>query len=214
MGSRTLPVLRDRGLWPRRVFAWIACALLAVLALGLLRDTFVRYTHFDVKHYGPEHWSEKWWVVAHLTGGALALTLGPFQFVSWLRRRYVQAHRWMGMVYLVGVLIGSIAGVEMGMHASLRGFGIGLLYLDVAWVVTTGMAYLAVLRKQYVAHREWMIRSYVVTFAFVTFRLMGRDLHLYASLGLQTELTMLSWLCWAIPLLFTEVVLQWKRTVG
>jgi TRAP-type C4-dicarboxylate transport system permease small subunit len=214
MGSSALPVVSNRGMWPRRVFTWIACAVLAALALRFFGNVVARYTHFDLKHYGENHWTERWWLVAHLLGGSLALLLGPFQFVNGLRKRYVQVHRWMGMVYLTDVLLGSVAGVEMGVHAAIRGFGIGLLYLDVAWVVTTGMAYLAVLRKQYAAHREWMIRSYVVTFAFVTFRLMGRDLHLYASLGVETELTMLSWLCWAIPLLFTEVVLQWKRTVG
>lgn len=38
------------------------------------------------------------------------------------------------------------------------------LVLGLAWITTTGLAYAAVLNKQMVLHKEWMIRSYVVTF--------------------------------------------------
>jgi hypothetical protein len=88
-----------------------------------------------------------------------------------------------------------------------------LIYLACAWLVVSGMAYVAVMRRQFAAHREWMIRSYVVTFAFVLFRLM-EDLNVYGSLGGEAQAVMLGWMAWTVPLLITEVVLQWRRTVG
>ena len=33
----------------------------------------------------------------------------------------------------------------------------------------SGMALIAIRRRNFIQHKEWMIRSYVVTFAFVTF---------------------------------------------
>jgi hypothetical protein len=42
---------------------------------------------------------------------------------------------------------------------ALKAFGEALLYLTLAWVSTSGTAYLAVMRRQFAAHREWMIRS-------------------------------------------------------
>ncbi len=42
--------------------------------------------------------------------------------------------------------------------------------LGVVWLLTTGMAYVAIRRGQIAQHQEWMIRSYVTTFAFVLFR--------------------------------------------
>jgi Predicted membrane protein (DUF2306) len=45
---------------------------------------------------------------------------------------------------------------------------IGLLAF--AWITTASMAYISVMRGRILQHKEWMIRSYVVTFAFVTFR--------------------------------------------
>jgi hypothetical protein len=204
------PLLRKS---PPRFLVWLAFLALAALALHFLVPTIARYTHVDAAHYRG-HWLDRWWLAPHLAGGTLALLMGPPQFSAWLRRRYLNAHRWMGRLYLVGVLVGSIACVPMGLDSKHRGFGIGLLYLDLAWVVTTGMAYLSILRLQIPAHREWMVRSYVVTFAFVTFRLLQNDLNLYSSIGLDSQLTMLSWMCWAVPLLLTEVALQWRRSVG
>ena len=120
----------------------------------------------------------------------------------------------MGRLYLMGVLVGSIGAAYMGLFVSpLRAFGISLEFLALAWVVTSGMAYIAVMRRQFSAHREWMIRSYVVTFGFVLFRLGSRN-HVFGSLGQEMSLVMLSWTCWAIPLLVTDLVLRWRQTMG
>jgi hypothetical protein len=99
------------------------------------------------------------------------------------------------------------------MVSEIKAFGVALLYLAFAWILTSGMAYIAVMRRQFAAHREWMIRSYVVTFAFVLFRLQIQ-LNVHGNLGLVSQLVMTVWAAWAVPLLLTEVVLQWRRTVG
>jgi hypothetical protein len=202
-----------RGARVRTLLVWLGCVALGALALHFYVPAVRNYSHLDLAHYG-NLWKAHWWLVAHLGGGSLALLLGPFQFIGWIRRRYIRAHRWMGRLYLSGVLVASIAAVYMGLYVSpIRSFGISLLFLDLAWVVTTGMAYIAILRRQFTAHREWMIRSYVVTFAFVLFRWMSVDLNLLSGLG-ETQLAMLVWIAWAVPLLFADVVIQWRRTVG
>ena len=59
-------------------------------------------------------------------------------------------------------------------------------------------------------NRQWMICSYVVTMAFVTFRVM-EDLLETKGIGTKLDrLTLMSWACWAVPLLFTEVAFQAK----
>jgi hypothetical protein len=202
-----------RGVWLRTLLVWLSCGVLAALIARFYGRTVLNYVHFDAAHY-RHYWTAKWWLVAHLGGGSLALLLGPFQFSGWIRRHYVKAHRWMGRLYLSGVLVASIAAVYMGLRVSQsKAFGTALLYLALAWMVTSGMAYAAVMRRQFAAHREWMIRSYVVTFAFVLFRLM-EDLNVYGSLGGEMQAVMLAWVAWVVPLLIAEVVIQWRRTVG
>jgi hypothetical protein len=53
-----------------------------------------------------------------------------------------------------------------------------------AWIVATGFAYGAILRGMVTLRKEWMVRSYLVTFAFVLFRLVHDSLPTIArSLG-------------------------------
>jgi len=92
-------------------------------------------------------------------------------------------------------------------------FGAGLTGLAVAWLVTTGLALAAVRRRQIPQHAEWMVRSYVVTFAFVTFRLAWAALRAAEVGTLPEQLAAASWLCWSAPLLFTEAILQGRKIV-
>jgi Predicted membrane protein (DUF2306) len=65
--------------------------------------------------------------------------------------------------------------------------------------------------REITLHKERMIRSYVVTFGFVFFRLLVNWL---VSLGIGTRpeiVSAVSWLCWALPLLVTEVVLATRE---
>jgi hypothetical protein len=55
-----------------------------------------------------------------------------------------------------------------------------------------------------------MIRSYVVTTAFVTFRAAFAALQ-GSAIGENAAAALLAWACWAIPLLITEAVLQGRK---
>jgi hypothetical protein len=196
----------------RSPLAWLGWAAVAGLAVYFFVTTVPNYFHFDAAHY-VYYWPAKWWLVAHIGGGSVALTLGMFQFSGTLRRKFVKVHRWMGRLYLGGVLVGSVGAIYMGIEVSPnKGFGIALEFLALAWLTTSGMAYVAVMRRQFAVHREWMIRSYVVTFGFVLFR-MGSRWHVFAGLGHAVQPVMLAWACWAVPLLATDVVLNWRRTM-
>lgn len=213
MASTTTLARPNRSSLRRTLFLWVSWTVIAVTGIYFLAGVVGRYAHFDAAHY-RFFWNTRWWLVAHLGGGSIALVLGPFQFSSGLRRRYVRVHRWMGRLYLTGILVASIAAIYMGFYVALpRAFGVSLLFLALAWLTTSLVAYIAVLRRQFAVHREWMIRSYVVTFAFVLFRLLG-DLKAFSSLPLESQLVMQTWVAWAVPLLFTEVVLQWRRIIG
>jgi hypothetical protein len=84
--------------------------------------------------------------------------------------------------------------------------------LCVAWVITTGMALYAIRTRRLEQHREWMLRSYTVTFAFVTYRLvsmwLNRWIHVPADPVADDIDTLMSWSCWAVPLLIAEPLIQ------
>jgi uncharacterized membrane protein len=112
-------------------------------------------------------------IIGHIGGAILALALGPVQLLPQFRRpRYVNIHRWVGRIYLVGVLVGSGFGFYMA-WLSFGGLTTHLGFATLAlWWFTTGLiAYRHIRRGDVQAHRRWMIRNYAMTFAAVTLRL-------------------------------------------
>ena len=81
-----------------------------------------------------------------------------------------------------------------------------LFTLAVAWLVAAGMAYRAVRNRRYDSHRDWIIRSYVLAWAFVFCRLASR-VPTVAELG---EGQAFIWLSWVGPLIVCEIALQWR----
>jgi uncharacterized membrane protein len=170
---------------------------------GLDKETFGRY------------WDFKWPLIGHISGGLIALAMGPFQFSKTFRNKFMNAHRWMGRIYLTAILMGTISSTYLAWTSSYRvnfSWAFGLQSLAFAWIAAATMAYVSVMRGRILQHKEWMIRSYVVTFAFVTFRWLN-ELTIAKTLMPQFEERgpTLVWLSWTIPLLITEIVLNWKK---
>jgi uncharacterized membrane protein len=158
------------------------------------------------------YWPRRWWLLLHVGGGIVALLVGPGQLWLGIGRRRMQLHRRLGMVYMGTIALSSIGAFYLATHSD-GGivFASGLFGLGVAWLVTTGLAYVAIRRGLILQHQEWMIRSYVVTFGFVTFRALVTALQA-AGVGTQVEqISIAAWFCWAAPLLVTEAILQGRK---
>jgi len=72
--------------------------------------------------------------------------------------------------FLAAAAVGIVGVFLTAVYTTPRSFGIPLMGLATAWILTTGVAWAAIVRRKVVLHKEWMIRSYLVVFAFVTFR--------------------------------------------
>ena len=144
-------------------------------------------------------------VYTHIFAAAIALLLGPLQFSASLRRRLTRFHRISGRLYLLGVLLGGLGGLQLSLHAQgglpARA---GFFCLATLWLYTAVRAFAAIRNGNVVAHRRWMVRNFALTFAAVTLRLY---LPSAGALGIPFELSypVIAWACW-IPNL---VVAEW-----
>jgi uncharacterized membrane protein len=149
--------------------------------------------------------SQRATLYAHVFASVFALALGPTQFSARLRARRLELHRWLGRLYLaVGVLIGGIAGLLMAFHAyggvaAKAGFAL----LALAWLYTGLRAYRAILARDVVSHRRWMVRNFSLTFAAVTLRLW-LPAALLAGVSFESAYPIIAWLCWVPNLLLAE----------
>jgi hypothetical protein len=192
-------------------------ALLAIAALIAVTFFFVAavpYLSLNEARF-RFYWPLRHWLLLHIGGGAIALLTGPIQLWLGLSDRRMGLHRSLGFLYIASVISSSLAAFYLASHTQGGWvFGAGLTGLGIAWLTTTGLAFVAIKRHLYDQHKEWMIRSYVVTFAFVIFRALRGTLSA-ANVGTVTEqLAVASWFCWAVPLLITEAILQGRKIVA
>jgi hypothetical protein len=186
------------------LIAWALIVVLAVAFVGMY--VFRYYLNYDEAIFGP-YWPRRFWLLLHISGGMLALLVGPWQFWTGLRQTVPRVHRWTGRLFLIGVTCGVIGATYLAVTTTFGwAFGVGLGGLAVAWAGSTAMAFYAIRKGVVSVHKEWMTRAYVVTFGFVTFRLFDDWL---PTAQLQPEgdrAITFAWFCWAIPLFVTIVI--------
>src|SRR5262245_31709857 len=151
----------------------VVLAAPTVLALCFVYGYALTYLGAEPTQYGiyrPRHD----WLYVHIVAGSVALLLGPLQLWLGLNKRTAFSHRLIGVLYVLSVATGGIAGLYLAKHTDFGWvFGLGFGSMAVAWMTTTALATLAISLRRVEQHREWMIRSYVVTFGFVTFRVLN-----------------------------------------
>jgi hypothetical protein len=208
--AKTLTLVPEK---PRAWLILVAWAFLILFAGRFVLHDAIPYFGLDEEVFG-RFWGMKWPLIGHITGGLLALVLGPFQFWAGFRNSYPKIHRWMGRLYLAGILVGTLSSVALALTTGMAihwTWALGLMGLAMAWFCTTGMAFRFILLKRIQLHKEWMVRSYVVTFAFVLFRWLTSQ-PFYDDLGTFRETGPFAiWVSWVIPLFITELILQWNK---
>jgi uncharacterized membrane protein len=117
-------------------------------------------------------------IIPHIVAGVLALLSGPLQFSRRLRQRSPKGHRLLGRVYVVSVLTAAVLAIILSYkrnipHATPYFFMASSLQASV-WIVTTIMAFLMARSRHITEHRQWIVRSYAVTFTFIGIRVLVR----------------------------------------
>ena len=196
----------------RRLGITLAAILLAGVTFVILAA--LPYLALDQNQF-QGYWPRRWWLLTHVVTGMVALLSGPVQLWLGLTDARPALHRRLGMTYMVSVSVSAATAYYLAFNTDNGlAFGAGLAGLATAWIITTGMAFVAIRKHLYDQHKEWMIRSYVVTTAFVTFRLIFPILQATGAGAVTEQLAVASWVCWAVPLLVTEALLQGRKILA
>ena len=195
----------------------VLLAVFLLLVFGLAGKFLLHYAfpyfRFDPAYF-DYYWPHRFRLITHISGGILALVCGPFQFWTGLRQKALNIHRWTGLLYLLGVLIGSSGAGMMAYFSTPRNFGVSLGFMALAWILTTSVAYLAIRRRLVPLHKEWMVRSYIIAFGFVTFRLVNDYPPAMHWGTFEDRGATLAWGCWVVPLLAYEIILAVRRVLA
>jgi hypothetical protein len=123
-------------------------------------------------HYDPC----KWWLLPHGLAGACALFRAPMQFAEGFRRHHTTVHRTIGTFYVVGCFILGPLGLYIQYldeaQGAARSFTIETVIQSSTLMITTGIGLYFALKRQFIYHRQWMIRSYAVALTFLEIRVI------------------------------------------
>lgn len=185
--------------------------LLAILAIGVAAVS-LRYISFNPavapEDLRPNMERNLVIFVVHTVFGAIALGLGIWQFLP--RTRRSAYHRQAGRVYVICCLVSATAGFYVAFYATAGALAsAGFAILAILWIAATALAYFRARNHDFVSHQRWMMRSYALTSAAITLRLV---IAAGAVLGLDPVQTYIAsaWLCWIINLLVVEVLIRYR----
>ncbi len=201
-----------------QVLLVLALAFFSYLMLKLSLPYLVMGSDIDFLQtkqniYHIKYW--RWSFYVHVYTSIFALIAGFTQFNSYLLRRHKRIHRGFGYAYvLIVVIISGPASFMMGWHAN-GGLPARTSFtlLALLWVVFTFLAWYFAVRKKFVKHRAFMIRSYALTLSAIALRMYtilfdyleihARPVDIYITTA---------WLSWVPNLIIAELIINSTRT--
>ena len=193
---------------------WLKVVLWMVL--GILTISVFAYTEVPIFHHPqqliPNLINIPWVLIPHVLGGALALLLGPIQFSRRLRQRRLQIHRFLGRVYVISVLVAAPLSFVLGgrVHEpQIIYFRLATGIQGATWLIVTLAAFLTARHRYIRQHREWMVRSYTLTFTFVGTRAL-QPIPAWNRLG-HVGFAMAILIITFLALLIPDLALHWRE---
>ncbi|SEA66919.1 Predicted membrane protein [Chitinophaga terrae (ex Kim and Jung 2007)] len=186
--------------------------LLIWISVGILTWLFMHgadhYLQMTPEALG-KYYDQRWFLVAHITAGGGALVTGLVQFWPKLRQYSMKLHRYIGYVYLLAILVSSLSALVL---ASTTAYMVNWAYaftLQVwasVWISSSFIAWYTAVKKQFKLHKEWMIRSYLVTVAFLISGYVYKIPYVQQLGSFEAVTVPLFWMGWALPLYTYEIV--------
>jgi hypothetical protein len=156
-----------------------------------------------------------WTLFLHSLGGMTFGLLGPIQFSGAVKKRFGKFHRVSGRIFVVaGVMLG-LSAIRLLVefpNASTWVLVTARAVAGLGMITALTLALLAIINRDIVRHRNWMIRAYAIgmgsaTIAFIQlpiFLIRGKALEGYFADSLFV-------LSWVINLTIAELVIRHIR---
>jgi uncharacterized membrane protein len=162
-----------------KTILWVSLGLITLFVF--ITSEVLLITDYPMYHaYRLQVIADRHLLIPHTLAGTFALLIGPINFSSRIRQRHLQLHRILGRVYVISVFVGSFTGIALAWgRPGLPGTSMQAA----AWIVCTVAAFITARNRQISVHRQWMARSYAVTFTFVSSRVFNLVPAYWSHLG-------------------------------
>lgn len=151
------------------------------------------------------------WYAGHVAAAAPVLLIAPVQFMARIRNARPAVHRWLGRVYLGLSLLAGVMAIALGLTMEAQGTELPLVLFGILWIGFSAMAWIAARKRDWVAHRQFVVRSFAIATSFVLLHLLqaGEGV-LFGYLDWpELRYATRGWLSLVLPVLGAEAYLGW-----
>jgi len=167
-------------------------------------NTDVGFLRIKQQYISIDHWRTAFFI--HVYASMWVLFAGFTQFSKTLLKKNPRLHRVLGYIYVADILlITGPAGLVMGFYANGGTLSrIAFVLLAVLWMIFTAMALVKAKKKQFRAHRNYMIRSYALTLSALTLRAWKYGITNTMHVPPMDVYRIVAWLGWVGNWVFAE----------
>lgn len=204
---------------------WIALIVLCLIALAATVRRGVALLHppksyplAELAHLDARFAAQRLLTFAHIIPAFVFALLVPFQFAARIRARHPALHRWNGRILISAGTVAGLTGLALVLHPIGGAVEVAaILTFDALFLTSLWNAYRFARQRNFVQHREWMLRAVAVALGVATVRpIMG----IFFATSRSTHLTPHDFFGWAFWLGFTlntvagEIWIRRTRAAG
>jgi uncharacterized membrane protein len=184
----------------------IAGVVIVLLRVAELTETFLSGVLPPANSYDAGFARRPLLTLLHIIAGFIFVVLGPLQFVTKIRTRHINLHRWCGRIYVASALVVGVTALGLGIFV---GFGgavetAAVTVFSLLFLVFLGRALFHIRRLEVPAHREWMIRAFALGLSVVTMRPLIGLLSAFTNFSFAESLGVSFWVAFPLHLALAE----------
>lgn len=196
----------------QRVLVALVCLLILRITGGIV-SAYPDYARANFESqflYGRESYFYNGYHLAfyaHIASGPCSLVFGMVLLSERFRIRFPTWHRILGRVQAVVVLLFVVpGGLWMAWYADGGGVAsAGFAILGLATGVAMVRGWSLAVGRQFVEHRRWMWRCYLLLCSAIVLRIVG-GLSVVTGQDDEWVYPVAAWACWLLPLAVFEIV--------
>lgn len=201
-------------------YSWVLLYFLLAFFTYLMVQLSLPYLSLDDQAaflaIKQQYISNTTWLTAfyvHVFTSCFLLLAGFTQFSSSILQRYKTVHKYMGRMYVILLLfLSAPAGFIMALNANGGMYSrIAFVLLSVLWIVFTALAWYYAVKRNFVTHRNFMIRSFALTCSALTLRLWKLGIVVVFEPGPMDAYRIVAWLGWIPNLLLAEWIIRKRK---
>ena len=189
------------------VLAFFSFLMLRIIALYIPVQNDVAFLQLKQAYIDITEWRIAFFV--HVFSSMLALLAGFTQFSKYILKHYPKLHRAIGYSYVINILmITGPAGLLMSFYANGGTISkVAFVLLSVLWLLFTAMALYKAIKKDFIVHRIFMIRSFALTLSAISLRIWKVLLANFTDIPPMDRYRIIAWLGWTLNLLIAEWII-------